>query len=502
MKQKSKRSRRLIVVLIVALITLCVGIPLILIIANAVSPVAVIEEEERIAAGGAQSAAVAIEMPSGMLELGSGDASLLDAAFRYGEAQPQPEVRYDVANGQGTIHVRQAAQDAFTLRRAPNEWRLRLNRNVPLSLNVEAGNGLHSLDLRGLSISEAKIALHDNSVATVNAGGYWQEEVNVEIQGGSGLLTVVLPQGMGARVLLDGVEGEVKSQGLVQQGSEGQQIYANDLHGKTKGTVNVHVTNHRGEISLVAGVPGDMPIAEAIKLARLIYSRQGTFDCSAVPDDHRYLPTDSVRDLWYDYLCERGPQVRHFDGSAGLTRELAQAEMIDRIRREFYRMDGDVISDTMKFNTEEFVSATLDMLLKARMNPETIEFSLTHFMGSFTYSVRREADRVRFTVANQTDLASGTHLPLRFPDAGYTQSLETLLAQEPQLEDAFLLEVVQSNRYPIISILEAKTREETRDAVAEGGGNFEQTFTWTEPYLAEFEALPPWPGYLQQLDIR
>ena len=93
-------------------------------------------------------------------------------------------------------------------------------------------------------------------------------------------------------------------------------------------------------------------------------------------------------------------------------------------------------------------------------------------------------------------------MPLRFPDAGYTQSLETLVSQEPQLDGAFLLELVQSNHYPIISILEAKTREETSDVAAEGGNNFEQTFTWAEPYLAQFEALPPWPGYLQQLEIR
>jgi hypothetical protein len=61
------------------------------------------------------------------------------------------------------------------------------------------------------------------------------------------------------------------------------------------------------------------------------------------------------------------------------------------------------------------------------------EFSITHFIGSFDYSVTREGDRVRFEIHNQTDRASGTHIPLRFPDDGYTLSLEELVREKPLL---------------------------------------------------------------------
>jgi hypothetical protein len=306
---------------------------------------------------------------------------------------------------------------------------------------------------------------------------------------------------MATRVDLEGHQGLVEVDGLDLL-DDAHDVYVNPAYGTEAPVLHVRVQGQRGEINLQAGLPGDMSLGQTIRLAKHVYSKQGAFNCEAVPDDGRYLSTDTVSDLWYDYLCERGPEQRTFDGDDPLTRELAAAELVDQIRREFYQQDVGKTEGALKFNVGEFMSATLDMLLKVKQQPEKIEFSLTHFMGSFSYSVERVGDRLHFTVENQTDLASGTHLPLRFPDAGYTQSLEGLVAEKPQLADAFLMELLQSNRYPIISVLEAKSRDETREAVAEGGGNLRQTFTWSEPYLTGIEALPPWPDYVRQLDIR
>lgn len=496
------RSRRILIGLLAGLLLICLATSGLVVAARALSDPPLIAQQERVAAAGAETAAVTVEIPSGLLDLSGGSDALLDATFQYGDRQARPRVHYEQRDGRGSLLLRQPEQQQSGLRRAVNRWQLRLNRRIPLNLTVNAGAGAHSLDLRTLALQEATITSGENSVMSVNLGGYWPEDVAVTIQDGSGLLVLTLPQGMGVRVELVEQEGTITAEGVSLLQAETSPIYANDLYGKSASTLHVRIVGHRGEITLRAGMPGDLPVGEALKLAKLVYSKQGTFNCEATPDDGRYPSTDMVNDLWYDYLCERGPEHRVFDGDDRLTQELFAAELVDQIRREYYRQEEDITGATVKFNVEEFMSATLDMLLKARRRPQHVEFSLTHFMGSFSYSVERVGDRLYYTVENQTDLASGTHLPLRFPDAGYTQSLETLVAQEPQLADAFLLELIQSNRYPLISLLQAKSRQETREASAEGGGNFRQTFTWSEPYLPGFEELPPWPDYVRQLDIR
>jgi hypothetical protein len=240
-----------------------------------------------------------------------------------------------------------------------------------------------------------------------------------------------------------------------------------------------------------------MPVHVALDLARTMFNQEEVFDCSVEPANRQPLPTDTVRELWFDYLCHRGPEHRFLDGNDILTQDLAASELIDRIRRQFY--SGEPLDeDTLHFNIPEFMSATVDMIsvIQAR---QRYEFSITHFIGSFDYSVTREGDRVRYEIHNQTDRSSGTHIPLRFPKDGYTLSLEELVREKPLLMDAFLLEVIHSGKYPIISILEAKSRTET--GPGEGGGNFSQTFIWTERDLGLTE-LPPWPSYLDEIDIQ
>ena len=500
MKQLSHISRRLVLGLVAGLMLVCLATFGLVVGARTLSDTPLITQEEHVASTGADLASVTIEFPSGILSLGGGGDGLLDAGFQYSDPAAEPLIQYDRRENVGTLLVRQPQLTRSGVRRAVNRWQVHLNRQIPLDLMVSAGTGVHSLDLRSLSLQNVEIGLGEDGVMSVNLGGYWPEDVDVSFHGGNGLLVITLPQGMGARVELDKHDGEVTVDGASRLYEDSPGVYVNDLYETSVPTMDVRIVGHRGETTLRAGVPGDLPVGQAIGLAKLVYSKQGAFDCGTVPDDGQYLPTDMVKDLWYDYLCERGPQYRNFDGDDPLSRELAAAEMVDQIRREYYEQGQDIADGTMKFNMKEFMSATMDMLLKARQDPSQIEFSLTHFMGSFSYSVQRVGDRLHFTIENQTDLASGTHLPLRFPDAGYTQSLEALVAQEPHLADAFLLELVQSNRYPIISVLEAKDRQET--AEAEGGGNFRQTFTWSEPYLPEFEMLPPWPGYVSQLDIR
>jgi hypothetical protein len=104
------------------------------------------------------------------------------------------------------------------------------------------------------------------------------------------------------------------------------------------------------------------------------------------------------------------------------------------------------------------------------------------------------------------DLASGTHFIGRFPPEGqsrYPLSLEEVLGKEQTLRNQLAWRVIASYkddyRGKIVSVLMPRTRLETSPGM--GGGNFEQTFTWTERDMTCEIEDKPWPGYLQLLDI-
>jgi hypothetical protein len=116
-----------------------------------------------------------------------------------------------------------------------------------------------------------------------------------------------------------------------------------------------------------------------------MFSQQEVFDCSAELQDRQPLHSDTVKELWLDYLCHRGPEHRILDGSTTLTQDLARSELVDQIRRQFY--SGEPLDEaTLYFNIPEFLSATVDMLTMMQ-ELQRYEFSITHFMGSFDYSV-------------------------------------------------------------------------------------------------------------------
>ncbi len=335
------------------------------------------------------------------------------------------------------------------------------------------------------------------SAVAIDLTGYWPADLGAAIRSSLDSITLQLPAGAGARVEIAPGGGKIDPGNLRFDGD----AYVNEAYSQSAATLRIAVDPGRADVALTAGVPGDRRIGDVLLASRLVYSRE-TWQCADLPAGERQTPPQAVSEMWTDYICERGPDHVLLDGSNPLTVELARSELVDRIRRQVYAGGEPLTEETLEFSIPEFVSATGDMIAGLRER-EAVEFSVTHFIGSFDYTVEREGERLRFAIHNQTDRASGTHLPTRFPSGGFTQSVEALVEEDPGIADAYLFELLRSPRYPIVSILEPKSREETLAAEEEGGGAFTQTFTWTENVLP-FEAgdLPFWQEYLPLLDIR
>jgi RHS repeat-associated protein len=244
-------------------------------------------------------------------------------------------------------------------------------------------------------------------------------------------------------------------------------------------------------------------IGAVISFWEWAYSKDGWGACDILyKDDGLQLPTDTVGDLIFDYLCERGPDSRTFRASDGLTWDMARSALTDKIRRKFYRGELDQ-SKEMDFDMAEFWAATVDFL---EIRYPQFPIPIAHFLGGWN-EVKivpedgKSTRRLRWTIVNQTDRASGTHLPLRHQDQGYRQYLEDLVRKDPELA---LMPAGYEWTLPIISVLRPKSRTETSDAVTpkEGGGAYQEIFTWTEDYFCDTAGnFIGWPYDLDYLHI-
>ncbi len=443
---------------------------------------------------------VVIAQRSGVLSLSGGAGPLLDASFTHAAASPPEIVHKTTGDGPARLIVRQP--QASSTRRSPDSKTvLNLSPAAPISLKARLGTGLYTLALGGLNVQQADIRVGGGSATVVDLTGYWPADAAIDITAGPGSVSVLLPRGTGARVDVFGEKVHV-DEGPLNVAEPG--VYTNSAYPDAPRTLSVRVVAFGGEVNFAEGLPADRTIAEALEAARTLYSAEawGCLERSEAPGSEHPTP-QTVGEMWDDYICERGPEHITLDGSSPLTAELARSELLDRIRRSYYAGTDEAVEDMLAFNISEFVSATGDVLITMQERDE-MAISITHFIGSFEYSVEPEGDRLRYTVTNQTDLASGTHIPLRFPDAGYTATVESLVEEDPLLAQAYIGEVIVSERYPIVALLDPKTRAQTADEAGEGGGVFVQTFTWTEARIPTGEdgALPPWPEYTSKLDLR
>ncbi len=216
--------------------------------------------------------------------------------------------------------------------------------------------------------------------------------------------------------------------------------------------------------------------------------------------DPRWTKPESAIDLVADYLCERGPDTVLFNRNDALTNELARSILLDAVRKEFYKFGDITTPKESKFNPPEFILALIDGI---NFSTGEFFFPITHFLGSFDYRVEKSStDRVEFEIINRTDLASGTHIPTRFPpfeERNNPYTLEQFVQEHKDMENEGVIDILL--RYPeIVAILEPRTRGETGFLM--GGGNMYQTFRWSEHSLGCLQQKIPWPFYLQLIDIQ
>lgn len=198
--------------------------------------------------GQQKSVDVEIKMGAGELSVESGSSDLMDADFTYNVDAWKPEVRYDANGPRGILTIEQPSGSHNFRGRTRYNWDIRLNRQVPMEMNVDMGAGKSNLELAGLNLN--RFALNAGAgEADIDLDGAWQHDLTAVIHGGVGKVTLHLPSDVGVRATIHGGLGAVHANEFSKNGD----TYTNSAFGKSKVNLEIQVEGGLGEVNLQLG---------------------------------------------------------------------------------------------------------------------------------------------------------------------------------------------------------------------------------------------------------
>lgn len=150
---------------------------------------------------GASSASVRIEYGVGALDVGplptsAGDDALAEGQV-FGHGSAGFDSRYDVRDGRGTLRIASRNGDGMA---DAGRLDLRLNRSVPLDLQVEAGVADTTLNLADLKVSNLTL---ETGVSRTRVVLPSHGQTTARIEGGASAITLEIPPGVAAQISVD-----------------------------------------------------------------------------------------------------------------------------------------------------------------------------------------------------------------------------------------------------------------------------------------------------------
>ncbi|MBN1875525.1 MAG: hypothetical protein JXA33_14950 [Anaerolineae bacterium] len=227
-------------------------------------------ESSTIELGDTEKVQVYIKIGAGELTVDKGTDELLEADFTYNVAEWRPEIEYqENEETGGRLTIRQPSTNKITTSATKYryEWDLNFNEDIPLDMRIEYGAGEGDLELGDLNVEKLDmklgagtitVDLHNNTSLkqleldigagefTLDLRGDWENDVDVNIQGGLGKTVLRLPNDIGVRVDITKGIGNVTINGLHRLGSD----YVNDAYETSDVTIEITIQAGVGSIEL------------------------------------------------------------------------------------------------------------------------------------------------------------------------------------------------------------------------------------------------------------
>jgi hypothetical protein len=201
-----------------------------------------IHESKNIELNGENALTADITMGVGKLKISSDTNKLFEGNFDYNVKKLKPEISY-------SSNVLKVSHNKMNQNISGNnykcDWDLRFNPKVLMSMDINMGVGSGNLDFSKINLKSlsAKFGVGDS---LVDLSGSYNQDVNVNIQGGVGRVIIILPKSIGVSVTAEKGVGSIRAENFTRESSS----YKNDAYGKTKNSINVNVKAGVGDIEL------------------------------------------------------------------------------------------------------------------------------------------------------------------------------------------------------------------------------------------------------------
>ena len=175
---------------------------------------------EEISLDGAESVQAQILMGAGKLVVEGGADQLMEGDFTYTYPEYAPDIDYRVRlNEVGVLDIKQEDKPGIRVNtNYRNDWVLKFNEDVPLELDITLGAGESDLNLSELNLENFSLQMGAGA-AYIDLSGDLDDDLQVNIQGGVGELTVVLPDNTNIEVEVQSGLGEINTRGLNRDGN-------------------------------------------------------------------------------------------------------------------------------------------------------------------------------------------------------------------------------------------------------------------------------------------
>lgn len=188
-----------------------------------------------------------IRMPAGNLQVSGGTARIADGEFAFHDPRLEPKMEFRSGDGGGSLKVEPAREISSAKLSGTNRWILRLNDEIPTDLYVQLGAGESKLDLAGLTLSAVRLEMGVGK-CEMNLVGEWDRDLEVEIKGGVGELSVRVPNHVGVIADAQGGIGRVNVEGLQREDGK----YVNEAYGDSAVTLRLEIKGGIGQINVIA----------------------------------------------------------------------------------------------------------------------------------------------------------------------------------------------------------------------------------------------------------
>lgn len=227
-------------------------------------------DDRTVSVESATSVNTTVIVRAGELMVGGGGGVLAETEFTYNVAAFRPDVTYTEKGNKGELLIEQpATQTAFFLSgQTKNLWDLKFSETIPLNVQFQLGATESQIDLSKLTLGTVSINggagnlnvklvgepdLNELSLelgagrTTVDLAGLWKEDVDVNVEGGVGDISVRLPADVGVRASIDVGAGSVDVEGLHKDGN----VYLNEEWESNPVSIDLKIDSGVGRISVV-----------------------------------------------------------------------------------------------------------------------------------------------------------------------------------------------------------------------------------------------------------